>query len=58
MEKTFLDYFHFVPSDLALFLTLNGSKYPCLEQNIHGPKDVRAIEGRLYTGILIMECFA
>ena len=31
MEKTFLDYFH-LPSDLALWLTLSGSNYPCLEQ--------------------------
>ena len=37
MEKTFLDYFH-LPSDLALWLTLSGSNYPCLEQISMVPK--------------------
>ena len=37
MEKTFLDYFH-LPSDLALWLTLSGSSYPCLEQISMVPK--------------------
>ena len=47
MEKTFLDYFH-LPSELALWLTLSGSNYPRLEQISMVPKDVRAIEVRLY----------
>ena len=37
-----------VPPDLALFLTLIDSNYPCLELILNGPKDVRAIEVRLY----------
>ena len=37
MEKTFLNYFH-LPSDLALWLTLSGSNYPCLEQISMVPK--------------------
>ena len=31
LEKTFFSYPHLSP-DLALWLTLSGSNYPCLEQ--------------------------
>ena len=38
----------FLFPDLELQLTISGSNYPYLESNFHGPKDVRAIEVRLY----------
>ena len=37
MEKTLLNYPH-LPPDLALWLTLSGSNYPCLEQLYMVPK--------------------
>ena len=43
IQKTFLNYCHLLPG-LTPWLTHNGSNYPCLKNNFHGPKDFRAIE--------------
>ena len=47
IEKTSLNKFYLSPH-LALWLSLTGSNYPCLDKKSHGPKDFRSIEIRLY----------
>ena len=52
MEKTFLDYSH-LPSYLALWLTLSGSNYPCLEQISTVPKMFEPLKFDCIVGIFI-----
>ena len=48
IQKTSLNNIH-LPHDLALWLTLSGSNYPCLEQIYMLPKMFELFEVRLYT---------
>ena len=49
LNKNWKDFL-IMPHDLALWLTLISSNYPCLEHTMyfHGSKGVRAFEARLY----------
>ena len=52
MEKTFLDYSH-----LHSCLAPQRLELPMSRTNFHGPKDVRAIEVRLYLFIYLLFYF-